>query len=128
MKRQLKQHLALLLNTAQRRSDVVRMGRKHVRGDVVDVCQQKTGKFVPIPMHPELVRILAATPAAITPTFLMTAYGKAFTAAGFGGWFRDRCDEDHLACAQVVEIVVDLTAPRASVPISGQHSITPCSS
>ena len=26
-------------------------------------------------------------------TLLTTAYGKPFTAAGFGGWFRDRCDE-----------------------------------
>ncbi|HWX58954.1 tyrosine-type recombinase/integrase [Bradyrhizobium sp.] len=26
-------------------------------------------------------------------TFLQTEYGKAFTAAGFGNWFRDRCDE-----------------------------------
>jgi integrase len=85
--------LALLLYTAQRRSDVVRLGRKHVRGDVVEVRQQKTGKLIPIPMHPELARILAATPVAITPTFLMTAYGKPFTAAGFGGWFRERCDE-----------------------------------
>jgi integrase len=85
--------LALLLHTAQRRSDVVRMGRKQVRGDVVDVRQQKTGKLVPIPMHPELARILAATPPAITPTFLMTAFGKPFTSAGFGKWFRERCDE-----------------------------------
>jgi integrase len=23
----------------------------------------------------------------------MTEFGKPFTAAGFGGWFRDRCDE-----------------------------------
>jgi integrase len=88
-----RQALALLLYTAQRRSDVVKMGRKHMRGDVVEVRQQKTGKFVPIPLHPELARILAATPAAITPTFLMTAYGKPFTAAGFGGWFREQCDK-----------------------------------
>jgi integrase len=26
-------------------------------------------------------------------TYLVTDYGKPFTAAGFGGWFRDRCDE-----------------------------------
>jgi integrase len=26
-------------------------------------------------------------------TFLATAEGKPFTAAGFGNWFRDRCDE-----------------------------------
>lgn len=83
---------ALLLFTAQRRSDVVHMGRKHVRGDVVDVRQQKTGKFVPVPLHAELARILAATPASITPTFLMTAYGQPFSAAGFGGWFRACCD------------------------------------
>jgi integrase len=44
-------------------------------------------------LHAELARIIAATPTAITPTFLMTAYGKPFTAAGFGGWFRERCDE-----------------------------------
>ena len=50
-----------LRHAVQRRSDVVRMGRTHARGDVVEVRQQKTGKFVPIPMHPELVRILAAT-------------------------------------------------------------------
>jgi integrase len=87
---------ALLLFSAQRRSDVVRMGRKHVPGDLVDVVQQKTGRFIAIPLHPELAKILAATPAAITPTFLMTEYGKPFTAAGFGGWFRERCNEAHL--------------------------------
>jgi integrase len=26
-------------------------------------------------------------------TFLVTEQGKPFTAAGFGNWFRDRCDE-----------------------------------
>jgi hypothetical protein len=26
-------------------------------------------------------------------TFLVTEYGKPFTEAGFGNWFRDRCDE-----------------------------------
>ena len=26
-------------------------------------------------------------------TFLVTEYGKPFTPAGFGGWFRARCDE-----------------------------------
>jgi integrase len=25
--------------------------------------------------------------------FLVTAYGRTFTANGFGNWFRDRCDE-----------------------------------
>lgn len=26
-------------------------------------------------------------------TFLQTEYGKPFTPAGFGNWFRDRCDD-----------------------------------
>jgi integrase len=84
--------LALMLYTAQRRSDVVTMGRQHMRAGVVHVQQQKTGTRVPIPVHPALQAVLDATPSKHL-TFLTTAYGKPFTANGFGGWFRDRCDE-----------------------------------
>jgi integrase len=84
--------LALLLYTAQRRSDVVKMGRQHVRNGVVHVRQQKTGTMVPIPIHRELQAALDAI-ASGHLTFLVTEYGKPFTAAGFGGWFRERCDE-----------------------------------
>src|SRR5262249_49977514 len=35
--------LALLLYTAQRRSDVVRMGRQHIKGGVLTMRQEKTG-------------------------------------------------------------------------------------
>jgi integrase len=84
--------LALLLYTAQRRSDVVGMGRQHVRGDVVHVRQQKTGAMLAIPLLHELATIIEATPSDHL-TFLTTSYGKPFTAAGFGNWFRDRCNE-----------------------------------
>jgi hypothetical protein len=40
--------LALLLYTGQRRGDVIRMGRQHVRGGVVTVRQSKTGTVVAI--------------------------------------------------------------------------------
>jgi integrase len=83
--------LALLLYTAQRRSDVVKMGRQHVRGGVVHVRQQKTGTMLAIPVHPALQAVLDATPSEHL-TFLTTAYGKPFTAAGFGNWFREQCD------------------------------------
>jgi hypothetical protein len=46
--------LALLLYTGQRRSDVVVMGRQHVRGDLISVRQQKTGTPLLIPLHPAL--------------------------------------------------------------------------
>jgi integrase len=57
--------LALLLYTAQRRSDVVRLGRQHVRDGVIQVRQQKTGVVLTIPVHPVLAAILEATPASI---------------------------------------------------------------
>ena len=84
--------LALLLYTAQRRSDVVKMGRQHIRAGVVHVRQQKTGAQLAIPVHPALQVVLDATPSEHL-TLLTTAYGKPFTAAGFGNWFRNRCDE-----------------------------------
>jgi integrase len=84
--------LALLLYTGQRRGDVIRMGRQHVRAGFLQVRQAKTGAVLEIPLHPALQEILAAHPAEHL-TFLTTQAGKPFTAAGFTGWFRDRCRE-----------------------------------
>jgi integrase len=84
--------LALLLYTAQRRGDVVRMGRQHVRGDLIDVRQNKTGEVLQIPMHADLQAIIDATPRG-NMTFLMTEFGKPFKPAGFGNLFRDWCNE-----------------------------------
>jgi integrase len=79
--------LALLLYTGQRRSDVVRMGRQHIRDGFLHVRQMKTGAELAIPVIPELEQILART-LANHLTFLTTQIGKPFTAAGFGNWFR----------------------------------------
>ncbi len=84
--------LALLLYTGQRRSDVVRMGRQHIHDCVLDVKQAKTGSELSIPVHPALAAIIAETPAD-NLTFLITQFGQPFKAAGFGNWFRERCDE-----------------------------------
>jgi integrase len=84
--------LALALYTGQRRGDLVRMGWQNVRGERITVRQQKTGTKLAIPIHPELARALAAAPKN-NLTFLMTEHGASFTAAGFGNWFRDRCNE-----------------------------------
>jgi integrase len=84
--------LALLLYTAQRRSDVVRMGRQHIRNGALSVRQQKTGRSLEIPIHPALQIILDATPTGHL-TFLTTQPGKPFSPAGFTNWFRDRCNE-----------------------------------
>ena len=89
-----KAHLAvsLLLYTGQRRSDVVRMGWQHITGDLLNVVQDKTGEFLKIPFHPKLATAIGNRPCT-NMTFLLTEVGAPFTAAGFGNWFRDRCDE-----------------------------------
>jgi integrase len=53
---------ALLLHTAQRCGDVVRMRRADISGDAIAVVQQKTGTALSIPLHPELVTALKAGP------------------------------------------------------------------
>ena len=82
--------LALLLYTAQRRSDVIRMGRQHIRDEVLTIRQKKTGMLVDIPVHPELRAILDAT-SNDNLTFLVTSLGGPFLPASFTNWFRDCC-------------------------------------
>jgi integrase len=84
--------MALLLYSAQRRSDVVRMGWQHVSQGRIAVRQSKTDERLRIPIHPELARVLEAAPRK-QMTFLVTDYGKPFTPAGFGNWFGERCRE-----------------------------------
>lgn len=84
--------LELLLGTGQRRSDVVCVGWQHVQGDAIAVRQQKTDAPLLIPMDANLLQALAAIPRT-NLTFLVTERGAPFTAAGFGNWFRDRCNE-----------------------------------
>jgi integrase len=84
--------LMLMLYTAQRRSDVVRIGRQHIQGGLINVRQRKTRATLAIPVHSELQRVLDATPNEHL-TFLTTAAGKPFTPAGFTNWFRDACNK-----------------------------------
>jgi len=83
--------LALGLYTGQRKSDVLRMGWQHIEGDSIDVRQQKTGTPLLIPMHPNLVAVLASV-SKTNLTFLVTSFGAPFDPNGFGNWFRTQCD------------------------------------
>jgi integrase len=101
--------LYLLLYTLVRRSDVVGLGRQHRRamtlknsetGEVrkVDALyftqikgSRKKGAEptdLVIPLHPQLKAVLDALPAT-NLTYLMTEFGKPFSAAGFTNWFSD---------------------------------------
>jgi integrase len=91
--------LALLLYLGVRRGDVIKLGKQHVRDGWIRFVPKKTlykrKRLSEKPVLPVLADIIAASPTGDL-TFLVTAYGNAFTAAGFGGWFRDRCDEADL--------------------------------
>jgi len=82
--------LALLLYTAQRRADVIQMGRQHVRDGLIHVRQSKTGTTLAIAIHPELRAVLDATRAEHL-TFLTTAGGKPFHPDSFTHWFKRKC-------------------------------------
>lgn len=90
-------HLAfsLLLYTGQRRGDVVRMGRQHIRAGALTIVQQKTGQEVSVPMHPNLRAVIDALPRD-NLTFIMSERGGPMTPEGFTNWFR-----------KLVEAVVD---------------------
>ncbi len=87
---------ALLLYTAQRRSDVVKLGRQHIRHGVLTVDQHKTEgqdeAHLEIPVHPKLREVIDATPNNHL-TFLTTRGGTFFSPAGFTNWFREMCNE-----------------------------------
>jgi integrase len=87
--------LALLLYTTQRRGDVIRMGRQHIRqtpdGEVLYVRQEKTGKELNLPIRPELRAVLDATPSEHL-TFLTMTGGKPYGGEHFSTTFREWCD------------------------------------
>jgi integrase len=84
--------LELLLGTAQRRGDVVKLGRQHVQGDCIAVRQSKTGAALLIPMHPNLIAELKLLPPT-QMTFLVKANGAPYLPGSFGAWFRTKCNE-----------------------------------
>ena len=80
--------LCLLLFTACRRSDVVLLGRQHVKDGWICFDQTKgDGERVEMPILAPLAEALPRD----RMTFLMTEHGKPFSVAGFGNWFREQC-------------------------------------
>ncbi|EGP07291.1 phage integrase [Bradyrhizobiaceae bacterium SG-6C] len=83
----------LLLQVGHARSDVVRMGRQHVRDGKLALKRQKTGVAFEVELMPPLLEAIKAMGKTDHLTFLVTARGEPFTAAGFGNWFREVCNE-----------------------------------
>jgi integrase len=66
-----------------------------VHKGVLTIDQGKTDgneeAHLEIPLHPKLREIIDETPSGHL-NFLVTSFGKPYTANGFGNWFRDLCD------------------------------------
>jgi integrase len=83
---------ALLRFTMQRRGDVIRMGRQHIRNGEIHVTQEKTGVVLVLPVHPELEAIIDATPGDHL-NFITTKTGKPYSGTDFSEAFRAWCNE-----------------------------------
>lgn len=86
----------LMLYTGLRRSDVVRVGRSHITGDVLSIQpvkrQRSSGVTVTVRILPALAESSSKTATGEKP-LLISDWNKPFAVKGLGNWFRDRCDE-----------------------------------
>lgn len=91
----------LLLFVGLRRSDLIRLGRQHVKNGVISIQTIKTGAWVHVPIYAELRQSIDATQTGDL-SFLTSSTGLPFSSPNsFGNWFRSRCDEAGMskACA-----------------------------
>ncbi|MEZ5822302.1 MAG: tyrosine-type recombinase/integrase [Xanthobacteraceae bacterium] len=92
--------LDLLRYTTGRREDAPRLGRQHARGGRIRFRQAKNEHRNPIdidiPLHPALAASISAANVGTNMTFLLTEFGKPFTANGFGNKFKDWCRQADL--------------------------------
>lgn len=86
--------MALGLYTGQAREDVALMGEQHITDGALDwvrkKTEEKTGLELTIPIHPELRRIIDATPSGHL-TFIVTENGAPYSRGSFGNWFKAAC-------------------------------------
>jgi len=88
--------LALLLFTGQRRSDITRLGRQHVRDGKITFTQFKGRNRKPkrlvLPVLPALQQVINASPCG-DMAFLVNDLERPFTDNGFGNKFREWCNQ-----------------------------------
>lgn len=78
--------LELAMHVGLRRSDLVRIGRQHLRGTTLSITTHKTSARITVELSQRVMDIIAATPTGDLH-FLVTEHGKPFSVAGFGNWF-----------------------------------------
>lgn len=82
----------LMIHTGLRRSDIIRAGHHHMRGNIFTIKTQKTGAQITVEFPASLLETIENTPTGDT-TFLINDSGNPFPSPSFGNWFRERCNE-----------------------------------
>lgn len=85
--------LEIILWTGQRRGDARLFGPKHIIRGKINFRASKNSADLWLPVAGDLRAAIDAMPSVGLTTFLVTEYGEPFSAAGFGNWFADRCNE-----------------------------------
>ena len=111
--------MEIALWTGLRRADVAQLGPKHLIDGRVVTIANKTMKDVDVLAMPELLAAIEAAPTG-DETFLVTEYGKPFTANGFGGWFKDRCREAGIGHCTIHGLRKAMTRRGADLGLSQQ--------
>lgn len=83
--------LELLINTGLRRSDLVRVGRQHVRDQIIYIRAGKNRVELYIPILPRLSEAIAAGPVG-EMSYLASQYGRPLTPESFTNIFRGWCN------------------------------------
>lgn len=88
----------MLFLSGQRRGDVHLFGDHHIVNGRIEMRQAKDGKHLGLLIQPQLRAAIDAMPERLpeASTFLLTDWGKPYSSAGFGNWFRECCDEAEL--------------------------------
>jgi integrase len=85
--------LEIMLWTWQRRGDARLFGPDQLKGGRINYRQGKTGKDLWLPAAPQLLEAIGAMQRVGLKTYLVTDFGKPFSAAGFGNKMRLWCDQ-----------------------------------
>lgn len=85
--------MALLLYTALRRSDMIRLGRQHRQGDRFALYHGKNKSETNVPIMPDLAAALDALPGTHL-TYLVTERGHPYSSGNsFYNWFHRACEK-----------------------------------
>ena len=80
------------LYTGAARSDLAKLGRKNIKGDLLTYERQKSKIKARVPLTAELRAVIDRTPD-IAPSFILTEQGKPFKAASLGNEFGNAARE-----------------------------------